>query len=157
MNYFLDTEFIEDGHQEPLVLLSIGLVSEDGREYYAENTEASIARANAWVQNNVVPHFTGPMKKRSEIASDILKFIGMDTKPKFWGYFADYDWVLFCQLFGKMIDLPPTFPMFCWDLKQEMDRLGVSKPLIEGCGPEHHALSDARWNKAFYTYLQGKK
>lgn len=43
-------------------------------------------------------------------------------KPQFYGYFADYDWVALCWLFGKMIDLPKGFPWYCYDLKQEMDR-----------------------------------
>jgi hypothetical protein len=156
MNYFLDTEFIELGHKEPLILLSLAIVSEDGREYYVENSEASVFKANDWVRENVLPHLTGPQKPREEMARDIINFVGGKDQPRFWGYFADYDWVLFCQLFGAMIDLPPTFPMYCWDLKQEMSRLEVGKPLIEGCGPPHHALSDARWNKAFWEYLKTK-
>ena len=43
-------------------------------------------------------------------------------KPQFYGYFADYDWVCFAWLFGKMSDLPKGFPWYCYDLKQEMDR-----------------------------------
>ena len=38
-----------------------------------------------------------------------------------YGYYSDYDWVLFCSLFGKMIDLPKGFPMYCKDLKQLLD------------------------------------
>lgn len=41
--------------------------------------------------------------------------------PVFIGYYCDYDWVLFCSLFGKMIELPEGFPMFCIDLKQMLD------------------------------------
>ena len=33
MRYFYDTEFLEDG--ETIDLISIGIVAEDGREYYA--------------------------------------------------------------------------------------------------------------------------
>lgn len=42
--------------------------------------------------------------------------------PEFYAYYADYDWVVFCWLFGRMIDLPKGFPMYCKDLKQELDR-----------------------------------
>ena len=173
MRYWLDTEFIEDGRT--IDLLSIGMVAEDGREYYAEMDGAPLHRANAWVRQNVLPHLspclsdakhipgganrcTCPVFHPWQIAAAIQDFCDPDQygKPEFWGYFADYDWVIFCQLYGAMIDLPNTFPMYCWDLKQEMSRLGISKPLIEGCGPEHHALSDARWNKAFWEYLKTK-
>jgi hypothetical protein len=40
---------------------------------------------------------------------------------EFYGYYADYDWVGFCWLFGKMNDLPKNFPMYCKDLKQILD------------------------------------
>lgn len=36
--YFYDTEFIEDG--KTIDLISIGVVCEDGREFYAESQEA---------------------------------------------------------------------------------------------------------------------
>lgn len=38
MKYFLDTEFIEDG--VTIDLISIGIVSDDGREFYACNRDA---------------------------------------------------------------------------------------------------------------------
>ena len=42
-------------------------------------------------------------------------------EPEFYAYYADYDWVVFCSLFGRMIDLPAGFPMYCRDLKQMLD------------------------------------
>jgi hypothetical protein len=38
--YFLDTEFIDNGHAEPIHLVSLALVCDDGREYYAEIADA---------------------------------------------------------------------------------------------------------------------
>ncbi len=76
-------------------------------------------------------------KTRKEIAKEIVEFCGgyaniiqgdlvssyhCETKPEFYAYYADYDWVVFCWLFGRMIDLPKGFPMYCKDLKQELDR-----------------------------------
>jgi len=43
------------------------------------------------------------------------------ANPDFYGYYADYDWVLFCSLFGDMSKLPKGFPMYCRDLKQMLD------------------------------------
>ena len=51
MRFFYDTEFIEDG--ATIELVSIGIVAEDGREYYAVSTDADHSRANAWVKENV--------------------------------------------------------------------------------------------------------
>ena len=37
MKYFIDTEFIESGPLNPIQLISIGVVAEDGREFYWHN------------------------------------------------------------------------------------------------------------------------
>lgn len=42
MKYFFDTEFHEDGRT--IDLISIGIVAEDGREYYAINRECDFDR-----------------------------------------------------------------------------------------------------------------
>lgn len=47
------------------------------------------------------------------------------AQPQFYGYFCGYDWPLLCSLFGRMIDLPKGFPMLCYDLKQEIDRVAM--------------------------------
>lgn len=100
--------------------------------------------------------------------------------PEFYGYYSDYDWVLFCSLFGRMIDLPTGFPMYCKDLKQNIDenvkqlsdeyftiRFGVQDKttfeqriaLIKASKDypvqkdEHNALADAKWNYELYKFL----
>lgn len=151
MKYFLDTEFIESGPSRPVELLSIGIVAEDGREFYAVNGEADLSHANEWVRQNVLPHLGTPKYDRDLIAQKILNLVG-DDKPEFWGYYADYDWVVFCQIFGSMIDLPKGWPMYCRDLKQLCDSLGNAR-LPKQEFVEHNALNDARWNKLSYEFL----
>ena len=34
-----------------------------------------------------------------------------DSKPEFWGYYSDYDWVVTAQMFGTMMDIPKGWPM----------------------------------------------
>lgn len=178
MRYFLDTEFIEDG--KTIELISIAIVAEDGRELYLCNKDCDFSRASDWVWENVLnpigvtkldsgaPYTTDPDLWVPEfvILDRVLKFCGGhlaesgrfelkpgSPKPEFWAYYADYDWVVFCQLFGRMIDLPLGFPMYCKDLKQELDRLGVSQlPAQEN---EHNALADARWVWDCYTSIVG--
>src|SRR5689334_2024900 len=99
---FFDTEFIEDG--KTIDLLSIGMVRSDGATYYGECAEADLSRASEWVKANVLVHLTGETKPRAEIARDIIEFAG--KSPEFWAYYADYDWVALCQLYGTMMDLP---------------------------------------------------
>jgi len=155
MRYFFDTEFIEDGIT--IDLISIGIISEDRRTYYAENIDCDLGRADPWVQNNVVPHLVGPTTQftRPKIARDIRAFVG--ENPEFWGYYCDYDWVLMCQLFGRMIDLPRGWPKFCLDLKQEMVRLKINKEdLPKQEGLLHHALDDAMWIRSAWKFIRSR-
>ena len=89
----------------------------------------------------------------SEIRDEILEFVGADPSPEFWGYYADYDWVVFCQIFGAMIDLPKGWPMYCRDLKQLADEKGNPKLPALANTIEHHALYDARETKMRYEWL----
>lgn len=169
MRYFLDTEFSEE--PSTIKLISLAIVAEDGREFYAESSDFRDHQANDWVQKNVLPHLwhrqrdksefnvwirdggRGGLLTRREIAGGTRRFIGDDI-PEFWGYFADYDWVVFCWLFGSMVDLPEGWPMYCRDLKQWADQLGGVQ-LPKQIANEHHALADARWNKSAFEYLSG--
>lgn len=189
MKYFLDTEFIEDG--KTIDLISIGIVCQDGRTLYRQNSECDFSKASDWVWRNVYPHLghfdmrgkrscseqkrsigSGlqqrtetpcshstddpcPWARRSEIRDAALEFCDVEKygKPEFWGYYADYDWVVFCQLFGPMIKLPKGFQMFCKDIKQAAGDARIPKPDVE----IHHALSDAMWIKDAYDFLYSNR
>ena len=121
-------------------------------------------------------------KSNKQIAEEIKSFTMQYSeneneiwdKPKFYAYFADYDWVAFCWLFGKMIDLPKGFPMYSKDLKQILDdkvsvfcakeiqdtsfesavkRIKMHKDYPKQTN-EHNALADAKWNKELYEFLK---
>lgn len=155
MRYFLDTEFSERGPKFPVELISIGIVSEDGREFYAHSAEYDVDGCNDWVQKNVLPHLLSePPMSLYSIKESIKVFIG-EEKPEFWGYFADYDWVVFCQIFGTMMDLPKGWPMYCNDLKQWCKQNGNFQ-LPKQSSVEHNALNDARWNRDTYKFIEGK-
>jgi hypothetical protein len=164
MRYFFDTEFYENG--TTIELISIGIVAEDGREFYAESCDFQKGRIppGHWIWDNVWPHLhnkhgglagQGDFLHREQIRLAILQFVEEGgAKPEWWAYYADYDWVVLCQLFGPMIDLPDGWPMFCLDIKQEAVRLG-NPALPEQVGTEHHALADARWNREAWQFLRG--
>ena len=154
MKIWFDTEFIEDG--KTIDLISIGMVREDGASFYAENGECDLGRASDWVKQNVLVHLRGAQVRasRREIADMARAFAG--EKPEFWGYYADYDWVVLCQLFGTMMDLPKGWPMYCRDIKQLCDSVGNPKLPPEG-KDEHHALADARWNRRAWEFLMARK
>ncbi len=151
MRFWFDTEFYEDGRT--IELISIGVVSEDGRTYYAEVAGARfLAGKTVWLGKNVLPHLTGIEKFREYIAIDLIEFMG--EKPEIWAYYADYDWVALCQLHGRMIDLPKGWPMYCRDVKQLCDSLGNPK-LPKQTSTEHHALADAKWTREAWLFLNG--
>lgn len=182
-----DFEFLENG--KTIKPISVGMVAEDGREYYAVNSDApwgKIRRHN-WLMRNVVPELpvTGRdvLQKFCEstfnvslpltgltamgwphrleevrpdhghvavrpgwvIANEVREFITGTPDPRLWADYAAYDHVALCQLWGKMIDLPPGVPMWTADLRQEIASHGAGKepPSLPG-GQEHNALSDAR-------------
>jgi hypothetical protein len=151
MKIWFDTEFIEDG--KTIDLISIGMIREDGALLYFENKECNWAAASDWVKDNVLPHVSAAedvWRSRAEIADAVVAFAG--DKPEFWGYYADYDWVVLCQLYGRMIDLPKGWPMYCRDVKQLCDNVGNPKLPIQDT-TEHHALADAKWTRKAWDFL----
>jgi hypothetical protein len=160
MKYFLDTEFDDDG-VGPITLISLALVAEDGRELYLVSSEWSPETVCAWVIENVVPHLgDGPRHARSEMRARVEAFIGDDPKPQIWAYFADYDWVLFCRLWGMWSNMPPAIPKCCMDLKQWAVQLDIDSATFKAAVPQegamHCALADARWNRQLWDYLCGE-
>ena len=153
MRYFIDTEFNETG--ETIVLISIGIVDQYGRTYYAESSEFVASECQPWVQENVISKLglAKDRKSRNDIRAEIENFFHGDGDIEIWGYYADYDWVVFCWLWGAMIDLPRGFPKYCMDLQQWWKMLG--KPDIKPPDPvdEHNALADAKWNQGLWTAL----
>ena len=281
MKYFIDTEFLEGkqdkrflgikyGETKPTIdLISIGIVAEDDREYYAISKDFNLKEAwnrwqskkvivddvnciieiEHWIRDNVLKHIwlelsdkhyyhtTNLFDKRHpiyneknftynslkylinrygktnvEIADNIKDFVsykerfvtkdtliveGMTSEarqtyegrlqilknnnklPTFYVYYADYDWVAFCWLFGNMIDLPNRFPMYCNDLKQTLDEIDLTKLQIVTKATQiqkgniimdlnniknhpnypiqtnkHNALSDAKFNFELYKFLK---
>tara|TARA_Y100000780_G_C13690927_1_gene419544 strand:+ start:1525 stop:1980 length:456 start_codon:yes stop_codon:yes gene_type:complete len=151
MRIFFDTEFIDNGSTiEPI---SIGIIREDGETYYAEFLETDKSKANPWVKENVIPFLTGPIKSRHDIKYEIIKFVG--PYPEFWAYYAAYDWVVMCQLFGRMIDVPLDWPNNCYDIVQLQEEKNNFRSLPQE-GNQHNALDDAKWNKLTWEYLQDK-
>lgn len=168
MKYFLDTEFIESSERKTIDLISIGIVAEDGRKYYAISSEFDESLASDWVKENVLSKLPSRLgtfnpaealfstlneskawKSRATIREEILEFTSQDVSPiEFWAAWAAYDWVVFCWIFGDMIDLPEGYPYYCNDVIQWMNQLGLTREFLPP-DPEnsHNALADAQWVK----------
>lgn len=169
MRYYYDTEFHEDG--STIDLISIGIVAEDGREYYAVNRHANWQRIrqNPWLMKNVVPQLPPrddpAWKPKGDIADEVSDFLrplqsyGPLTRgfrhvgtPELWAWFGAYDHVALAQLFGRMIDFPDHIPMWTNDVRQEQHRLG-NPGIPAQRGGLHNALADARHLRVVHESL----
>ncbi len=151
MKYWIDTEFIE--RPFTIDLISVGLVAEDGREFYAESSEVDWTRASQWTLQTVRPQLDGKTAMTREfIGYAVRDFVHGDENPVFWGYFPAWDWIAFTWLFGNMDELPFHFPQLCLDIKQWAIALG-DVALPQQVGTKHHALADARWTRDAWAFL----
>ena len=176
-----DLEFLEDGRT--IELISIGMVCDDGREYYAVNRDMPVRRIrkHKWLMENAVPHLPKGhgdqrihmpkrwlfhyaderVKPRKVIADEVAKFIQSTGDPtagamdvELWANYGAYDHVCLAQLWGRMIDLPAGIPMFTHDIQQEARRLGIPwNALPKQEAGEHNALADARHNQTVRRWL----
>src|SRR5690606_40287937 len=76
VRFFYDTEFIEDG--VTIDLVSIGVVDETGRSFYAVSTEFDPGKAGKWVREHVLDKLPKPAdpawRSRQRIRDDLLEF-----------------------------------------------------------------------------------
>ncbi|MCS4536176.1 polyadenylate-specific 3'-exoribonuclease AS [Corynebacterium sp. HS2168-gen11] len=148
MRYFYDTEFIENG--STIELVSIGIVAEDGREYYAVSTTTDHSNANNWVKTHVLnqlPNPSAPVWRSNEtIRDEVYAFLtAAPTQPQLWAWVGAYDHLVLVQLWGDMAALPREIPRYTHELKQYWEFAGRPKlpPIPAG---NHDALVDARHN-----------
>lgn len=174
--YWYDFEFLEDGRM--IDLISIGIVSEDGREYYAVAADAPwhrIARSD-WLCQHVVPHLPlllAPVRRgdqwgftidrkspivrpEQQIAAEVRAFLlGGVGRPELWAYYGAYDHVKLNQLWGPMAAHPEGVPMYSNDLMQAVRRLKVDPAELPAqASGEHNALADARHNRVMWAWLE---
>jgi hypothetical protein len=179
LRYFYDTEFVEDGRT--IGLISIGIVAEDGREFYAVAEEIQtdpelhgrICR-HEWLMGNVVPHLPLVVPSLAELAADgdcfkldlghpvvlpradiaelVRIFLLLGGDPELWAWYGAYDHVALAWLWGPMCDLPAGLPMWTNDIKQAQRMLG-NPAMPPQPDRAHDALADARWNRDAYQRL----
>src|ERR687884_1776418 len=103
--YFYDCEFVEDGRVVDLV--SIGVVDEHGREFYAVSTEFDGRKALPWVRRNVLDRLPSPAdpawRSRERIRDDLYEFLvaplrtNPDEEIELWAWYCAYDHVVLAQ------------------------------------------------------------
>ncbi len=137
---FFDTEFTDFTDMD---LISIGIVSQDLHEFYAENSEYNTAWCNEFVKDTVLPRLQGgeyampyaQLKENLQIwISDLLEEYSSVL------FIFDYsgDWFLLGEL---LIDYPQKEKV-----KGRQDELeaGIELYFMHDRSNEHHALYDAK-------------
>jgi hypothetical protein len=157
VRFFYDCEFIEDGRTIDLV--SIGVVGEDGREFYAVSTEFDPSKAIDWVRRNVLDKLPSPgdpaWRSLTRLRDELLAFLLEPGTPiELWAWMAAYDHVALCQLWGNMRLLPRPLPRFTHELRQRWEDAGAPA-LPPQPADQHDALADARHNLARWRALDG--
>ena len=123
MNVYFDTEFT--GLHQHTSLISIGMVSEDGRTFYAEFTDYKVSQVNDWIEDNVLKNLTmatldiyqkshtiiGDTDVRAHgdsqyVAGALATWLMQFDFVVMIGDVPAYDWVLFCELFGGARHIP---------------------------------------------------
>lgn len=185
MRYYYDFEFIERGAEVPIAPISIGVVDDTGREYYAIFDDAPWDRIimHPWLRENVVtklpgdpPKSTGsssrhpwvwnrdrdsPLYKPGRlIRNELREFFLAPNEPPYelWGYYPAYDHVILMQLFGTMMDRPTQLPMKTKCVEDFAEFLEIDGFLLPP-QPEdaHHALEDARWTKRAWEFCEAQR
>lgn len=146
---YYDTEFIDDG--TTIELISIGMVTDEGEEYYGINGELELRRLTSlsWHLKNTVPTLpirtrtddklewdldhadANLIKSRAKLRQEVFEFIynnsdiegpSVSDNVELWAWYGAYDHVALAQLWGPMNDLPGSIPMYTNDFKQELER-----------------------------------
>ena len=126
---FFDTEFT--GLHQKTTLISIGLISECGKTFYAELTDYDKSQIDEWLQKNVIDNLTLRTRENLQYTKDNKVEIRCDSKNlkgfleqwlsqfesvEIWSDCLSYDWVLFNQIFGHAFNIPKNVYYIPFDI-----------------------------------------
>lgn len=169
MKIFFDTEFT--GLHQNTTLISIGLISEDDRVFYAEFTDYDQSQVSKWVQENVIDNLyltenltvfdanTTLVKGDKEYVKQVLSsWLSQFDQVEMWSDCLAYDWVLFNEIFGGAFSIPSNIYYIPFDICTLFKVKGVDPDInremfVEQIGTKHNAIHDARIIKLCYEKL----
>ena len=174
---FFDCEFT--GLHQNTTLISLGIISERGRTFYAEFTDFDRTQIDEWLEQNVIrnlvlrdfdvdryyePYSNDVTFKGNteEVVQALMHWLGADDEYEMWSDCLSYDWVLFCQLFGHAFSIPKNIYYIPFDICTLVKDRGIDPDVSRegfGCGEhsfemrKHNALWDAQVIKMCYDKL----
>lgn len=165
--YFFDVEFneitttLKNGKKLSYPdFISIGIVGEDGREYYGVSNEFNMAaaRKDEWISENVIAKLppAGERKSKAEIGRELMEFTGK-SEARFYFWVAAQDAYLLSDLISpSFLQRPRNVAEVIHNLGQTFEMMGCPHALIPdrpSASMQHNALEDAKWLKQFHDNL----
>ncbi|QDD64288.1 hypothetical protein EJD96_08980 [Herbaspirillum seropedicae] len=145
INVFIDTEFTDFADPQ---LISIGMASETGEEFYAE-IPYDLQHCSEFVKETVLPmlgYASEAEMTKDDLREKIARWLRI-TRPRHGVlricYDYQTDWDLFVEAMGGQI------PTWCIGrlVADRINELLRREYHQQNCLPEHHALNDARANR----------
>lgn len=170
---FFDTEFT--GLHQNTTLISIGLVSECGKTFYAELNDYDKNQIDDWLKDNIIKNLyfndihdiTYILKNNTiemkgnllNLKKELIQWLSQFENIEIWSDCLAYDWVLFNNIFGTAFDIPKNIYYIPFDICTLMKIKNVDPDINreEFCGADnnkkHNALWDAQVIKMCYDKL----
>jgi len=153
MLLFLDTEFTDFLNAD---LISIGLVSEDGREFYAERNDYDRSACSAFVIEAILPRLgaeAAAVGNEGETGKALHAWLKQfDTAEICFDYVLDWEFFVGLVRDPDSYKLPPG--VVGRNIKAMLDPSDLASYWRENGKLDHHALHDARANRfAFQAAL----
>jgi hypothetical protein len=163
----MDTEFT--GLRQNTTLISIGLVSESGDEFYAEFIDYDKTQVDEWLQTNVINNLCIPDEHGEQkinnfkgdtayIKEKLESWLSQYESIEIWSDCLSYDWVLFCNIWGHAFNIPKNIYYIPFDICTLMRVQGIDPDVsrevyADITGTKHNSLFDAKIIKACYQKL----
>lgn len=134
MNIYFDCEFT--GLYKDTELISMGFISEDGKELYLEFKGINVTRQDRWIKENVLAHtieygdtYWGDVVNnvlnyhcgtKDELKGVLLNWLRQFDSVQMVSDVCHFDFVLFIDIFGSAFDLPKNVSPTCHDINQDI-------------------------------------
>lgn len=171
---FFDCEMT--GLHKDTTLISIGMVSDNNRQFYCEFTDYDQDQMNDWLQENVIDNLLfnneEPFVKdmgdvffmkgtKEEVKKELTKWLSKFRKVELWSDCQHYDVVLFMDIFGGAFNAPENVYYIPFDICTVFKLYGIDPDISREAfidspiqGKKHNALYDSLVIQACYDKLR---
>ncbi len=177
MKVFFDTEFT--GLHQNTTLISIGLIAEDGKTFYAEFADYDKEQVDYWLRNNIIANTYYLKDKDNEcsgstnldnychvgrtpgVRADLEDWLAQFESVELWSDCLAYDFVLFNQIWGHAFKVPKNVYYIPFDICTVFKLKGVDPDIcredfaeMTDGAKKHNALWDAKVIKGCFDKLK---